>query len=58
MNINNVCCDNARRVAQFAENFKPGELSFLASGNEEKWYGSLINKPDGEWNSTAWKMVH
>ena len=43
--------ENAKRVAAFAENFKPGRWSFLCLGDEEKWYGSLIDKPEGLWNS-------
>ena len=39
--IKNVCCDNGKRAAQFAE--KPGQWSFHGLGQEEKWYGSLVN---------------
>ena len=45
----NVCRDNAKRVAQFVHNFKPGQGSFLGPGDEEKWYGNLIDK-------TSWRM--
>ena len=53
----NECCDSARRVAQQAQNFKPRLWPFLGPGDEEKWYGGLINKPDGERNLTAMKMM-
>ena len=52
-----MCWYTARRVAQFAENFKPGQRSFLGPGDEERWYGSLIKKPHGEWNSIAENMI-
>ena len=48
-----VCRDNATRVAEFDENFKPGRWSFLGLGDKEKRYGSSIDRPLGEWNSTA-----
>ena len=56
-NNRNECCDSAKRVAQFAQNFKPGQWSFLDPGDEETWYGSLIDKPHGEWNSIAENMM-
>ena len=40
----NACCDNARRVAKYAPQFQPGHWSFLGLGDEDMWYGSLINK--------------
>ena len=43
-----VCHRNAIRVASFARDFEPGRRSFLGPGNEEKWYGSLIETPFGE----------
>ena len=49
-NNESVCRDNAKRVAEFAENFKPGRWSFHGPGDEEKWYGSLIDKPPGQCN--------
>ena len=48
-----VCCDKANRVAEFAESFKSGRWSFLGLGAEAKWYGCLIDKPKGQWNSIA-----
>ena len=45
-NNKNECCDSATRVAQYAQNFKPGHWSFLGLEEEDTWYGSLINKLD------------
>ena len=56
-NNKNECCDNATCVAQYAQNFKPRHWFFLGPGDENKWYGSFINKPDGKWNSTAENMM-
>ena len=53
----NECCDNAPRVAQYILTFKPGHWSFLGRGDENNWYGSLANKPDGEGDSTTKIMM-
>ena len=40
-----VCRQNAIRVLSYAKDFEPGRWSLLGLGDEEKWYGSLIDKP-------------
>ena len=42
----NECCGTATRVAQDVRNFYPGQWSFLGPGDENKWNGSLTNKPE------------
>ena len=52
-----VLNDNVTRTSVvtvlFAQNFEPVHLSFLGPGDEEEWYGSLIDKSSGEWNGMA-----
>ena len=47
------CIANALRVAEYARRFTQGHGSFLGSGSEKKWYGTHVNKPNGEWETTA-----
>ena len=46
-------CDNTTRVTQNARNIKPGHWSFLGPEDEDLWYGSLTNKPDGQWDANS-----
>ena len=48
-----VCRQNAMQVSSYAKDFEPGRWSFLGLGDEEKWCGSLIDKPLEKWSSTA-----
>ena len=43
------CIANAHRVTEYAERFPRGHWSFLGRGSEKKWYGTHVNKLDGEW---------
>ena len=43
------CIANAPRVTEYARRFTRGHWSFLEPGSEKKWYGTHVNKPDGEW---------
>ena len=43
------CIANALAVAEYARRFTRGHWSFLVPGSEKKWYGTHVNKPDGEW---------
>ena len=47
------CIANARRVIDYARRFTRGHWSFLGLGSEKTWYGTHVNKPDGEWDKTA-----
>ena len=47
------CTANALRVTAYARRFTRGHWSFLGLGSEKKWYGTHVNKPDGEWDRTA-----
>ena len=51
-----VCRRNAIRVASSAEDFEPGRWLLLGLGDEDKWYGSLIEKPLEKWNSAKMMM--
>ena len=34
-----------------------GRWSFLGPGSEKKWYGNYSDKPDGDWDKTAERMM-
>ena len=51
------CILNAREVSDHAKKFQRGHWSFLAPGDEEKWYGTCVNKPDGKWDQQANQMI-
>ena len=53
----NLFRQNAIQVASCAKDFELGRWSFLGFGEEEEWYGSLIDKPLERWNSTAEMMM-
>ena len=44
-------------VAAYAKKFPHGCWSFLGPGCENKWCGTRVSKPDGEWNKTAEVMM-
>ena len=41
------------KIADYARKFPSGRWSFLGPGCGKKWYGTHVNKPDGEWDKTA-----
>ena len=51
------CIANAPIVTEYARRFTQGHWSFLVPGSEKKWYGTHVNKPDGEWDKTAEGMM-
>ena len=51
------CIANAHRVTEYARRFTRGHWSFPGPGSEKKWYGTHVNKPDGEWDKTAEDMM-
>ena len=51
------CILNAREVSDHAKKFQQGHRSFLGPGDEEKWYGTCIYKPDGKWDQQANQMT-
>ena len=52
-----VCKQNSASVSAGAKLLLEGRWTFLGSGNEEKWYGTLSFKPCRKWNSTAEEMM-
>ena len=48
------CIANALRVTEYARRFTQGHWSILGPGSEKKWYGTYVNKLDGEFESEAW----
>ena len=48
---------NSVSVAAYAKKFPQGCWSFLGLSCEKKWYGTHVNKPDGEWDKTAESMM-
>ena len=51
------CISNSKEVRDYAKRFPGGHWSFLGPGDEEKWYGTHICKPEGKWNSIAKEVV-
>ena len=51
------CIAKALKVTEYARRFTQGHWSFLGPGSEKKWYGTHVNKPDGEWEKTAEGMM-
>ena len=51
------CLENSSRVSGYAKKFLMGQWTFLGPGDEDKWYGTLTHKPNGEWNRKAEKMI-
>ena len=42
------CIANTHRVIEYARRFTRGHWSILGPGSEIIWYGTHVNKPDGE----------
>ena len=40
-------------VSEHARKFAQGHWSFLGPGSDKKWYGTHVNKPNGEWDDVA-----
>ena len=55
--IFNECFLNSLKVRDYAHRFPKGHWSFFGIGNEEKWYGMHIYKPEGKWNHSADVMM-
>ena len=55
--IKDNCIANALRVTEFSRRFTQGHWSLLELGSVKKWYGTRVNKPDGEWEKTAEGMI-
>ena len=51
------CENNSVTVANYARRFPRGRWSFLGPGSEKKWYGTYSDKPDGDWDKTAERMM-
>ena len=50
-------CEKSVTVANYARRFPSGLWSFLGPGSEKKWYGNYSDKPDGDWDETAERMM-
>ena len=48
---------NSAMARDYAKRFPLGHWSFLGPGEEEKWYGTQNDRPEGQWNSSADVMV-
>ena len=51
------CEYNSLTVANYGRRFPRGRWSFLGLGPEKKWYGTYTDKPDGDWDRTAERMM-
>ena len=51
------CISNSEQVKNYAKRFSRGHWSFLPSGDEEKWYGTLNYAPEGKCDSIATEIV-
>ena len=51
------CIMNSITVANHARRFLLGRWSFLGPGSEMKWYGTHSDKPAGNWDKTAERMM-
>ena len=51
------CIANALRVSEYARGFTRRHWSLPGLGSEKKWYGTHVNKPDGEWEKNAGGMM-
>ena len=51
------CVASARRVSEYAPRFTQGHWSCLGLGSEKKWYGTHVNKLDGELEKIAEDMM-
>ena len=46
-----------KKVKTYAKKFSRGHWTFLGSGDEKKWYGTLSYTPEGKCASIASQMV-
>ena len=44
-------------VTNYTRRFLRGHWSFLGPGSEKKWCGTCSDKPDGDWDRTAERMM-
>ena len=51
------CDANATLVSVFAKRLPAGRWLFLGPGSEKKWYSTLIDRPQGEWDRVAESMM-
>ena len=51
------CESNAQLLSSYAKRFGIGQWSFLGPGSEKKWYSTYIDRPRGEWDRVAEKMI-
>ena len=51
------CESNAQLVSLLAKRFGAGQWSFLGPGSEKKWYSISEDRPQGEWDKMAEKMM-
>ena len=52
-----ICITNSVTVANYARRFFLGRWSFLGPGSEKKWSGTYSDKPLGDWDKTAERMM-
>ena len=55
------CMSNSEEIRDYVKRFSQGHWTFLGPGNdgpgnEEKWYGIYLYKPERKWNSVAAQM--
>ena len=48
------CVQNSMAIAKYARRFP---RSFLGCGSEKKWCGAYSDKPDGDWDKTAERVM-
>ena len=51
------CEKNSVEVATYTRRFTRGHWSFLGPGSEKKWYGTCSDKPDGDLDRTAERIM-
>ena len=52
------CISNFEQVKNYAKRFSRGHRSLLGpDDDEEKWYGTFNNTPEGKWDSIATELV-
>ena len=67
VNVQRHCMERTRKhrnvwenpgiVANYVRRFPRGRWSFLGLGSEKKGYGTYSDKPDGDWDTTAERMM-
>ena len=48
-----IYTSNSVTIKTFAKRCQKGRWSFLGPGDEEKWYGTHVYKPEGKWNTNT-----